>query len=49
MRPGVVDPAHELIAWQGDERTALDGFAVQLEAAVPQCGKSEQLLVSDFD
>jgi hypothetical protein len=47
--PGVVDAAHELVARQGHERVALDGLAVRFEAAVPQRGKSEQLLVGEFD
>src|SRR5215472_11505374 len=49
MRTGVVNAAHELIAGQGDERAALDGLSVRFEAAVPQSGKTEQLLVGEFD
>ena len=34
---------------EGDERAALDSLVVRFEAAVPHRGKSEQLLVGEFD
>lgn len=49
MRSGIMDAAHELVAWQGNERAAFDDFAIWFEAAVPQCGKSKQFLVGEFD